>query len=103
MFYKFGIEPFNGSTLTMATNRYNQDAFNQEETSRTSERFGLPSGLNQARQYIGSILITPLIKRYSSRLVLSLPILNLDILKPRNRMTFFIKENIRRMEFCSLC
>ena len=71
MFYKFGLEAFNGSILTLATNRYDQDAFNREESSRTFERVGLLTALNQACQCLGSILIAPLIKRYSTRLVLS--------------------------------
>lgn len=68
MVYKFDIEAFNGSILTLATNRYDQDAlFNRNESGRIFDRFGRLSSLNQACQCIASILITPLTKRDSSR------------------------------------
>lgn len=71
MLYKFGLEAFNGAIITLATNRYDQDAFNTNSTARTFEKIGLLSGLNQAFQCIGSILIAPLIKRWPTRTVLS--------------------------------
>lgn len=74
MFYKFGLEAFNGSIVTLATNRYDQEAFQRNSTARTFERVGLLSGLNQASQCIGSILIAPLTKRWPTRIVLSISI-----------------------------
>jgi MFS family permease len=71
MLYKFGLEAFNGAVITLATNRYDQDAHNSDTPSRTFERVGLLSGLNQAFQCVGSILIAPLIKRWPTRTVLS--------------------------------
>jgi MFS family permease len=74
MLYKFGLEAFNGSIITLATNRYDQDAYNTGTASRTFEKVGLLSGLNQAFQCVGSILIAPLIKRWPTRTVLSVAI-----------------------------
>ena len=74
MFYKFGLESFNGSILTLATNRYDQDAHDNQQQSQTFQRIGLLSGLNQGFQCLGSILIAPLVKRYRTRTVLSISI-----------------------------
>ncbi len=74
MLYKFGLEAFNGSIVTLATNRYDQEAFHSNSTVRTFERIGLISGLNQAFQCFGSILIAPLTKRWPTRTVLSISI-----------------------------
>ena len=75
MLYKFGLEAFNGSIITLATNRYDQDAFRGGTRPRTFEKIGLLSGLNQAFQCVGSILIAPLIKRWPTRTVLSVAVL----------------------------
>lgn len=74
MLYKFGLEAFNGSIVTLATNRYDQEAFRSNSTVRTFERVGLISGMNQAFQCVGSILIAPLTKRWPTRTVLSISI-----------------------------
>lgn len=74
MLYKFGLEAFNGSIIALATNRYDQEAFHSNSTIRTFERVGLLSGLNQAFQCIGSILIAPLTKHWPTRTVLSISI-----------------------------
>lgn len=74
MLYKFGLEAFNGSVITLATNRYDQEAFRSNSTMRTFERVGLLSGMNQACQCLGSILIAPLSKRWPTRTVLSISI-----------------------------
>lgn len=74
MLYKFGLEAFNGSITALVTNRYDWDAEKAGTTANTFERLGLVQGLNQAFQCVGSILIAPLIKRYPTRLVLSLAI-----------------------------
>ena len=74
MLYKFGLEAFNGSIVTLATNRYGQEAHHHNLTARTFERVGLLTGLNQAFQCIGSILIAPLTKRWPTRTVLSISI-----------------------------
>ncbi|CAF3657568.1 unnamed protein product [Rotaria sp. Silwood1] len=74
MLYKFGLEAFNGSIVTLATNRYDHDAMVSGISSNTFERVGLISGLNQAFQCIGSILVAPLTKRWPTRTVLSISI-----------------------------
>jgi len=73
MMYKFGLEAFNGSITALATNRYDYDYRGQRNTI-TFQRVGLLQGLNQACQCVGSILIAPLIKRYPTRLVLSVAV-----------------------------
>lgn len=71
MLYKFGLEAFNGSITSLATKRYDYDALKAGTTASTFTKIGLLTGLNQAFQCVGSILIAPLIKRYPTRLVLS--------------------------------
>lgn len=61
MVYKFGLEAFNGSIIALASNRYDYEAIHNGTPSRTFERLGLLTGLNQAFQCIGSILIGPLV------------------------------------------
>lgn len=75
MIYKFGLEAFNGSIIALATNRYDYEALRDGTPSRTFERVGLLTGLNQAFQCFGSILIGPLVKRYPTKNVLSCAIL----------------------------
>ncbi|CAF0952367.1 unnamed protein product [Rotaria sp. Silwood1] len=79
MLYKFGLEAFNGAIVTLATNRYDQDAFKTQKPSQTFQRIGLLSGLNQAFQCVGSILIAPLVKRWPTRTVLSVSIVSFAI------------------------
>ncbi len=67
MVYKFGLEAFNGSIISLATNRYDYEALRNGTPSRTFERVGLLTGLNQACQCIGSILIGPLVWLTSPR------------------------------------
>ncbi|CAF2894838.1 unnamed protein product [Rotaria sp. Silwood2] len=74
MLYKFGLEAFNGSIVTLATNRYDYDASHRGIPSNAFERVGLISGLNQAFQCIGSILVAPLTKHWPTRTVLSISI-----------------------------
>ncbi|CAF1133152.1 unnamed protein product [Adineta ricciae] len=71
MLYKFGVEAFNGAIVTLATNRYDQDAHEADALTRTFERVGLIIGLNQASQCIGSMLIGPLVKRWRTQFVLA--------------------------------
>lgn len=74
MMYKFGLEAFNGSVIALATNRY--DLLGEKmHASITFQRVGILTGLNQAFQCVGSILIAPLIKRYPTKNVLSCAIL----------------------------
>jgi len=73
--YKFGLEAFNGSIITLATNRFDQDALKSEIPAHTFEKVGLVAGLNQASQCIGSILIASLIKHWPTRTVLSIAII----------------------------
>lgn len=61
MMYKFGLEAFNGSVVALATNRYDYESIHNGTPSRTFERVGLLTGLNQACQCVGSILIAPLV------------------------------------------
>lgn len=74
MMYKFGLEAFNGSVIALATNRYDE----LERTTKiaiTFQRVGILTGLNQAFQCVGSILIAPLIKRYPTKNVLACAVL----------------------------
>ncbi|KAJ8099581.1 hypothetical protein POJ06DRAFT_290840 [Lipomyces tetrasporus] len=75
MLYKFGLEAFNGSIVALATNRYDYDAIRSNTPAKTFERVGLLTGLNQAFQCVGSILIAPLIKRFPTKNVLACAIL----------------------------
>lgn len=74
MIYKFGLEAFNGSITALAANRYDYDAKQAGVAANTFQRVGLLQGLNQAFQCIGSILIAPLIKRFPTRVVLSVAV-----------------------------
>lgn len=80
MLYKFGLEAFNGSIVALATNRYDNDAKINKTASVTFGKLGLLTGLNQACQCIGSILIAPLIKRFPTKAVLSVAILVFGLL-----------------------
>jgi hypothetical protein len=62
MVYKFGLEAFNGSIIALATNRYDYESIHNGTPSRTFERVGLLTGLNQAFQCLGSIVIGPLVR-----------------------------------------
>ncbi|PWY67239.1 hypothetical protein BO94DRAFT_540455 [Aspergillus sclerotioniger CBS 115572] len=75
VFYKFGLEAFNGSIITLATNRYDYDALRTHTPPKTFQRVGLMVGLNQACQCVGSILIAPLIRRYPARVILMVAVL----------------------------
>ena len=68
--YKFGLEAFNGSLVALATNRYDNDAKLSGRRAQTFFKVGLLTGLNQAFQCVGSILIAPLIKRFPTKMVL---------------------------------
>jgi len=52
VFYKFGIEAFNGSIITLATDRF--------RAVNTFANLGALTGLNQAMQCVGAILIVSL-------------------------------------------
>ena len=49
--YKFGIEAFNGSIITLATDRF--------KAVNAFSKLGALTGLNQAMQCVGAILIVP--------------------------------------------
>ncbi|KAF9045093.1 major facilitator superfamily domain-containing protein [Panaeolus papilionaceus] len=66
MMYKFGLEFFNGSITTLATDRFN--------SQKTFTKLAAASGVNQAAQCVGAILIAPLVKRWPTRSVLSIAI-----------------------------
>ena len=72
--YKFGLEAFNGSIITLATNRFDQDAAKSRTPAHTFEKVGYVAGLNQALQCCGSILVAPLIKHLPTRTVLAIAI-----------------------------
>ncbi|KAH9867567.1 hypothetical protein IAQ61_008161 [Plenodomus lingam] len=74
MMYKFGLEAFNGSVIALATNRYDE-LEKERHISITFQRVGVLTGLNQAFQCVGSILIAPLIKRYPTKNVLACAVL----------------------------
>ncbi|KAF1918141.1 hypothetical protein BDU57DRAFT_445262 [Ampelomyces quisqualis] len=74
MMYKFGLEAFNGSVIALATNRYDE-LEKRTHVSITFQRVGVLTGLNQAFQCVGSILIAPLIKRYLTKNVLACAVL----------------------------
>jgi MFS family permease len=80
MLYKFGLEAFNGSLVALATNRYDNDAKLSGTPAQTFYKVGLLTGLNQAFQCVGSILIAPLIKRFPTKMVLSIAILVFGLL-----------------------
>lgn len=80
MLYKFGLEAFNGSIVALATNKYDYEAWLTDTTPKTFERVGLLTGLNQAFQCVGSILIAPLIKRWPTKLVLSCAVLTFGLM-----------------------
>lgn len=67
MFYKFGLEFFNGSITTLASDRF--------KAAATFTKLGAAQGVNQAAQCVGAILIAPLIKRWPTRSVLASAIL----------------------------
>ena len=73
--YKFGLEAFNGSIITLATNRFDLDALRSGKSAHTFEKVGYVAGLNQALQCVGSILVAPLIKHFPTRTVLSIAII----------------------------
>lgn len=59
MLYKFGLEAFIGSLIALATNRYDTDAKRTGTERNTFERVGLITGLFQAFQCVGAILLVP--------------------------------------------
>ncbi|KAH8152672.1 uncharacterized protein LAJ45_03513 [Morchella importuna] len=72
MFYKLGLEAFNGSIVTLATDRFGSGS--------TYKKLGILQGLNQAFQCVGSILIAPLIKRFPTRSVLAAAVMFFGLL-----------------------
>ncbi|KAJ2919630.1 hypothetical protein MD484_g853, partial [Candolleomyces efflorescens] len=72
MFYKLGLEFFNGSITTLATDSCSRDL---------SQRLvGAAQGLNQAAQCVGAILIAPLVKRWPTRTVLAAAIIMFSLM-----------------------
>ncbi|KAF8316251.1 uncharacterized protein EI90DRAFT_3134536 [Cantharellus anzutake] len=72
MLYKFGLEQFNGSVVTMATDRFKAD--------HTFGKLAVLTGLNYAMQCVGAILIAPLVKKAPTRTVLSAAIFIFSIM-----------------------
>lgn len=75
MVYKFGLEVFVGSFISLATNRYDYAARIGGYAPITFGRIGLLQGVNQAAQAFGAILVAPLVKRWETRIVLSVAML----------------------------
>ncbi|KAG8849638.1 hypothetical protein FRB91_009722, partial [Serendipita sp. 411] len=67
MFYKLGIESFNGAIVSLAADRF--------EAAHTFGKIGALNGLNQAMQVVGSILAGPLVKGFPARSVMATAIL----------------------------
>ncbi|KAF8651057.1 hypothetical protein AX16_004920 [Volvariella volvacea WC 439] len=67
MFYKLGLEFFNGSITTLATDRFT--------AASTFTKLGAAQGVNQAAQCVGAILIAPLVNKWPTRTVLTSAIL----------------------------
>lgn len=47
--YRFGLEIFNGSIITLALDRFSPE--------HTFEKLGAMTGINQAMQFLGAVLI----------------------------------------------
>jgi MFS family permease len=75
MLYKFGLEAFNGSIIALATNRYDYESIINKTPSHTFTSVGMLTGLNQAFQCVGSIIIAPLVKRFRTKNVLMAAVL----------------------------
>ncbi|RXW13057.1 hypothetical protein EST38_g12795 [Candolleomyces aberdarensis] len=71
MFYKFGLEFFQGSVTSLAMQRFD----NGEVHAAPSMKTGAAQGLNQVAQCVGAILIAPLVKKWPTRTVLSAAII----------------------------
>ncbi|KAH7356981.1 hypothetical protein BKA65DRAFT_580217 [Rhexocercosporidium sp. MPI-PUGE-AT-0058] len=78
--YKFGVEIFNGSQIALATSRYDREARLAGKPASTFGRVGLLTGLNQAGQCLGSMLVTPLIRKNPTKTVISGAVLAFGIL-----------------------
>ncbi|TFK29211.1 hypothetical protein FA15DRAFT_700475 [Coprinopsis marcescibilis] len=72
MCYKFGIEFFNGSIIALAADRFN--------AAHAYTKLGGATGLNQAAQCVGAILIAPLVKSWPTRTVLAFSIFNFSLM-----------------------
>lgn len=59
--YKLGLEFFNGTITTLATDRF--------RSAQTFTKLGAAQGINQAAQCVGAILIAPLVARFPTRTV----------------------------------
>ncbi|KAE8229774.1 hypothetical protein CF326_g5248 [Tilletia indica] len=71
MCYKFALEYYNGAFITLANERF---------TTNTYQKLGILTGINYAAQGLGSILISPLIKRFPTRSVLSVAVLGFSLI-----------------------
>ncbi|KAM0790850.1 hypothetical protein ACM66B_004693 [Microbotryomycetes sp. NB124-2] len=63
MCYKLGLEFFNGSITTLATDRFT--------AADTFTKLGAAQGINQAAQCVGAILVAPLVRKFQTRTVLA--------------------------------
>ncbi|KAK0549377.1 hypothetical protein OC845_003179 [Tilletia horrida] len=71
MCYKFALEYYNGAFITLANERFVTDRYT---------KIAALTGINYAAQGVGSILISPLIKRYPTRSVLSTAVLIFSVI-----------------------
>lgn len=67
MMYKLGLEFFNGSITTLATDRF--------KAAQTFTKLAAASGVNQAAQCVGAILIAPLIQKWPTRTILAFAVI----------------------------
>lgn len=70
MLYKFAFETFNGSVTALATTRYDDQSAANHTANHTYRSIGLLTGLNQACQCIGAILVAPLEKRLATKMIM---------------------------------
>jgi len=76
MLYKIGYKSFQGSIISLATSRYDSES----QGRITFQRTGLLQGMSLVAQCLGSIVAAPLIKCFSTRLVLLFAVLTFALI-----------------------
>ncbi|CAF2637713.1 unnamed protein product [Rotaria sp. Silwood2] len=110
--FKKYLKPIYYKHLQLLSFALHGDAHKADTSTRTFEKVGLLIGLNQASQYIGSVLVSPPVKRWRIQFVLSSIIFILALstaifmiidvatggrIKPKAGITLGIVESIRRV------